>query len=275
MSSRSLKGKTVFITGASRGIGHAMAIRAARDGANVVVAAKTAEKHPKLPGTIHTAARDVEDVGGKALAVQMDIRFEDQIEAAVAAAVQTFGGIDVLINNAGAISLSRTTETDIKRFDLMFDINVRGVFAMSKACLPHLRKSQNPHILNISPPISMEPKWFKDHTAYTVSKYAMSMLAMGLAAENASPRVGVNALWPRTAIATSALKMASGPIDERHCRKPAIMADAAHAIVTRDAGSCTGNFFTDEQVMRQEGIDDLRAYAMEPGEPLFNDLFIN
>lgn len=273
--SRTLSGKTVFITGASRGIGHAIALRAARDGANVVVAAKTDEKHPTLPGTIHTAARDVESAGGKALAVKMDIRFEDQIEAAVAQAVDAFGGIDVLINNAGAISLSRALETEMKRFDLMFDINVRGVFAMSRACLESLGRSENPHILNISPPISMEPKWFKDHTAYTVSKYAMSMVAMGLAAECASPRIGVNALWPRTAIATSALIMANGPVDHKHTRKASIMADAVHAVVTREASSCTGNFYTDEQVLRQEGVDDLRDYAVEPGEPLINDLFIN
>lgn len=273
--SRTLAGRTVFITGASRGIGHAMAIRFARDGANVVIAAKTAEKHPTLPGTIHTAAKDVEDAGGRALAVKMDVRFEDQIEEAVARTVETFGGIDVLINNAGAISLTRAQDTPMKRFDLMFDINVRGVFAMSRACIEPLRRSENPHILNISPPVSMEPKWFKDHTAYTVSKYAMSMIAMGFAAENSSPRIGVNSLWPRTAIATSALLNAAGPVDHRHCRKPTIMADAAHAIITRDASTCTGNFFTDEQVLRQEGVKDLRDYAVEPGEPLFNDLFIN
>ncbi|MEO0972901.1 MAG: NAD(P)-dependent oxidoreductase [Pseudomonadota bacterium] len=272
---RTLSGKTVFITGASRGIGHAIALRAARDGANVVIAAKTDEKHPTLPGTIHSAARDVEGAGGKALAVKMDVRYEEQIDAAVAKAVDTFGGIDVLINNAGAINLTRAPETQMKRFDLMFDINVRGAYAMSRACLEALGQAENPHILNISPPISMEPKWFKDHTAYTVSKYAMSMIAMGLSAECAAPRIGVNALWPRTAIATSALIMASGPVDHKHTRKPAIMADAAHAVVTRDAGTCTGNFFTDEQVLRQEGVDDLRTYAVEPGEPLINDLFIN
>jgi citronellol/citronellal dehydrogenase len=273
--SRTLEGKTVFVTGASRGIGHAMAVRFARDGANVVVAAKTDEKHPTLPGTIHTAARDVEDAGGRALAVKMDVRFEDQIEAAVASALDAFGGIDVLVNNAGAISLTRASDTAMKQFDLMFDVNVRGVFAMSRACMEPLRQSDNPHILNISPPISMDPKWFKDHTAYTVSKYAMSMMAMGLAAENGSPRIGVNSLWPRTVIATSALLRASEAVDHRHCRKPSIMADAAHAIVTREASSCTGNFFTDEQVLRQEGIDDLRDYSVEAGEPLINDLFIN
>jgi citronellol/citronellal dehydrogenase len=272
---RTLKGKTVFITGASRGIGHAMAIRCARDGANVVVAAKTDAEHPTLPGTIHSAARDVEAAGGHALAVKMDVRDEDQVTRAVELALETFGGIDVLINNAGALSLTRATETPMNRFDLMFEVNVRGAFLTSKVCTEHLRKSANPHILNISPPVSMEAKWFKDHTAYTVSKYAMSMLAMGLAAENASPRIGVNSLWPRTAIATSALRLASAPVEHKHCRKPSIMADAAWAIVTRDVADCSGNFFTDEQVLRQEGCDDLRDYAVAPGEPLINDLFIN
>jgi len=272
---RSLRAKTLFITGASRGIGKAIALRAARDGANVVIAAKTDTPHPTLPGTIESCAEDVRAAGGKALAVKVDVRDEAQITRAVAQAVATFGGIDILINNASAIQLTRTTATPMNRFDLMFDVNARGAFACAQACLPYLAKARNPHILNLSPPLSMDPKWFKDHLAYTISKYGMSMCVIGLSAELADNGIAVNALWPRTVIATAALVMLGGRVDARNCRHPDIVADAAQAIVTRDSRRCTGNFFIDEQVLREEGVRSFDRYAVEPGAPLYTDLFLH
>jgi citronellol/citronellal dehydrogenase len=268
-----LNGKTVFITGASRGIGLAVGLRCAKEGANVVIAAKTTQPHPKLPGTIHTAAADIETAGGKALAVEADIRYEDQIEAAVAEAVDKFGGIDVLVNNASAISLTRTLDTPMKRFDLMFGVNVRGTFATSRACIPHLKKSDNPHILNLAPPLNMSARWFKDHCAYTMAKYGMSMCVLGMAEELKGDGIAVNALWPRTVVLTAALAMIPG-VDPAACRKPEIVADAARAILRRDSRSCSGNFFIDEEVLEEEGMGDLDRYAVEPGSKLLTDLFL-
>ncbi len=270
----SLKGKTLFITGASRGIGHAIGLRCASDGANVVIVAKTAKPHPKLPGTIHTAAADMEAAGGKALAIEADIRHEDQIETAVTKAVEHFGGIDVLVNNASAISLTRTLDTPMKRFDLMFGVNMRGTFATSRACIPHLKKSDNPHILNLAPPLDMSPRWFKDHCAYTMAKYGMSMCVLGMAEELKSDGIAVNALWPRTVILTAALAMIPG-VDPAACRKPEIVADAAHAILSRESKTCTGNFFIDDEVLKEEGIGDLDSYAVKPGGKLLTDLFLD
>jgi citronellol/citronellal dehydrogenase len=268
-----LKGKTLFITGASRGIGKEIALRAARDGANVAIAAKTADAHPKLEGTIHTAEREIEEAGGKALPLQVDIRFEEQIAGAAARTAETFGGIDILVNNAGAISLTGTRETPMKRFDLMFGVNVRGAFAASRALLPYLGSAANPHILNLSPPISLDPVWFRHHCAYTISKYGMSMCVLGMAEEFRDAGVAVNALWPKTVIATAAIALLRG-VDARNCRSPRIVADAAHAILTRDSRTCTGNFFIDEEVLASEGVTDLSRYAVEPGAPLLPDLFM-
>jgi citronellol/citronellal dehydrogenase len=271
-----LEGKTLFITGASRGIGKAIALRAAKDGANVVIAAKTAEPHPKLAGTIYTAAEEIERAGGKALPLVVDIRFEDQIEAAVAKAVEAFGGIDVLINNASAIMLTGTLQTPLKRFDLMHGVNARGTFACSQACLPHLLKAQNPHILNISPPLNMSPRWFKNHVAYTMAKYGMSMCVLGMAAEFASKGVGVNALWPRTSIATAAVNnLLGGEQMMKQSRTPEIMADAAYAVLTRKAADCTGNFFIDDEVLRAAGVEDLDQYAVDPSQELLQDFFLD
>ena len=264
----SLAGKRIFITGGSRGIGLAIALRAARDGASIAIAAKTSEPNQKLPGTIHTAAAEIEAAGGKALAIQCDLRDELQIEAAVNQAAETFGGIDILINNASAINLTRTDQTPAKRFDLMFDVNVRGTFLTSQAALPHLRKSaaegRNPHILNLSPPLSMKPVWFKNHVAYTMAKYGMSMCVLGMAEEFKRDGIGVNALWPRTVIDTAALQMIPG-IDAAAGRTPEILADAAHIIFNRDAKECTGNFFVDDLVLASEGIMDLEKYSVTPG----------
>ncbi len=270
----SLKDKTLFITGASRGIGAAIALRAAADGANIVVAAKSVEPHPKLPGTIYTVAEEIERAGGHSLPVPVDIRNEEQIAVAVEQAVARFGGIDILINNASAISLSGTLETPMKRFDLMFSVNVRGTFACSQACLPHLKKAVNAHILNLSPPLSMQPRWFKDHVAYSISKYAMSMCVLGMAEELKRDAVAVNALWPRTVIHTAALAMLGGRVKPESCRKPQIVADAAHMILKRDSGQCTGNFFIDEEVLAQEGVTDMRRYAVDPRGTLLSDLFV-
>ncbi len=270
----SLKGKTIFITGASRGIGLAIGLRCAKDGANVVIAAKTTDPHPKLPGTIHTAAAEIEAAGGKALAVQADIRHEDQIASAVAQAAKHFGSIDVLVNNASAISLTRTLDTPMKRFDLMFGVNVRGTFATSQACIPLLKKSDNPHILNLAPPLNMEPRWFKDHCAYTMAKYGMSMCVLGMAEELKADGIAVNALWPRTVILTAALAMIPG-VNPASCRKPEIVADAAYAILTRDSRACTGNFFIDEEALETEGVRDLDQYAVKPGGQLLTDLFLD
>ena len=270
-----LKGKTIFITGGSRGIGHAIALRAAQDGANIVIAAKTTEPHPKLPGTIYTAAEDMEKAGGKALACVVDIRSDDQIQKAVDKTLETFGGIDILVNNASAISLTGTLQTPMKRYDLMHQVNARGTFACSQACLPYLKKADNPHILNLSPPLSMEARWFSGHVAYTIAKFGMSMCVLGMAEEFKSAGVAVNALWPRTVIATSAVRNLLGGqqmIDAS--RKPEIMGDAAHAIFCRPAKSCTGNFFIDDDVLAAEGVTDLDHYAVKPGSDLMPDFFI-
>lgn len=271
----SLKGKTLFITGASRGIGKAIALKAAADGANIVVVAKTTEPKPNLPGTIHTAADEIREAGGEALAVKTDIRFEDQVQQAVDAAVDRFGGIDVCINNASAIQLSSTLDVSMKRFDLMHHVNARGTFMVSKLCLPHLLEADNPHILNMSPPLNMEPRWFGSHLAYTMAKYGMSMCVLGMAEEFKSKGVAVNALWPKTAIATAAVKnLLGGESAMKQSRKPQIMADAAHAILSRPSDSCTGNFFIDEDVLREEGVEDFDGYAVDPTQTLMPDLFI-
>jgi citronellol/citronellal dehydrogenase len=269
-----LKGKTLFITGASRGIGLAIALRAARDGANVAIAAKTTEPHPKLPGTIHTAALEIEAAGGKALALATDIRYEDQVQAAVAATVARFSGIDILVNNASAISVTGTLETPIKRFDLMMGINTRGTFLCSQACAPHLKRSPNPHILMLSPPLNMSPRWFAPHVAYTIAKYGMSMCVLGMAAEFRSAGVAVNALWPRTVIMTAALQMIPG-IDPTRGRKPEILADAAHWILTQPSRDVTGNFFIDDEVLARTGITDLARYAVDPAKTPLPDIFLD
>jgi len=270
-----LAGKTLFITGASRGIGLAIGLRAARDGANVVIAAKTAEPHPKLPGTIHTAAAEIEKAGGRALACVVDVRSEDQILAAVEQAVSAFGGIDVLVNNASAISLTGTLATPMKRYDLMHQINTRGTFACSQACLPHLMKAKNPHILNLSPPLDMKEKWFAPHVAYTMAKFGMSMCVLGMAGELRSAGVAVNALWPRTVIATAAVQnLLGGYATIRGSRTPEIMADAAHAILTRPSRECTGNFFVDDDVLRSIGVTDFAKYQVVPGAELIPDFFV-
>ncbi len=269
-----LSGKTLFITGASRGIGKAIALRAARDGANIVIAAKTTESHPKLPGTIHSAAKEIEAAGGKALALQVDIRDETQIADGVARAAEHFGGIDILVNNASAISLTGTLDTPMKRFDLMMGVNARGTFATSQACIPHLKRASNPHILMLSPPLSMQPKWFAPHTAYTMAKYGMSMCVLGMSGEFRDDGIAVNALWPRTLIATAALAMIPG-VDPGQGRKPEIVADAAHAILTRDSRACTGNFFIDEDLLRETGMKDFSKYQVKPGTEPMPDFFID
>jgi citronellol/citronellal dehydrogenase len=270
-----LAGKTLFITGASRGIGLAIGLRAAKDGANVVIAAKTAEPHPKLPGTIHTAAAAIEKAGGRALACVVDVRSEEQVVAAVNKAVSVFGGIDVLVNNASAISLTGTLATPMKRFDLMHQINTRGTFACSQACLPHLTKANNPHILNLSPPLDLREKWFAPHVAYTMAKFGMSLCVLGMAGEFRSAGVAVNALWPRTVIATAAVQnLLGGDATVRGSRSPEIMADAAHAILTRPSRECTGNFFVDDDVLRSIGVTDLAKYQTVPGAELIPDFFV-
>jgi citronellol/citronellal dehydrogenase len=270
---RSLRGKTLFITGASRGIGKAIALRAARDGANVAIAAKTHVPNPKLPGTIHSAAAEIEAAGGKALPLQVDIREEDQVKRAVAETVERFGGIDVLVNNASAIHLAGTVETPMKRWDLMHGVNVRGTFLCSQACIPHLAKAANPHVLMLSPPLTLNPHWFAPHVAYTIAKYGMSMCVLGMAEELREQGVAVNALWPRTIIATAALNLLGGEETAKHGRTPEIVADAAHAIVTRPSRETTGNFFIDEDVLRAEGVDDFDRYQVAAGEELWPDLF--
>ena len=271
----SIKNKTVLITGGSRGIGKAIALRLAREGANIVVAAKSTTEDPKLGGTIYSAAKEIEDSGGKALAVQCDIRDELQIQAAVDKAVETFGGIDVLINNASAISLTPTEKTEPKRFDLMHDINVRGTFFMSRACIPHLKKSENPHIITLSPPLNMDMKWFKHHLAYTLSKYNMSMIALGLAEEFKKDKIASNTLWPRTTIATAAVQnLLGGDALIKMSRTPEIVADAAYDIICKPSVECTGNTFIDEEVLAAAGITDFEKYAVVPGGELYNDLFL-
>jgi citronellol/citronellal dehydrogenase len=269
----SLAGKTLLITGASRGIGLAIALRAARDGANVAIAAKSSVPNPKLPGTIHSAAAEIEAAGGKALAVKCDIREEAEVRAAVDAAVERFGGIDVLVNNASAISLTGTLDTPMKRFDLMFGVNVRGTFLCSQACLPHLLAAENPHILTLSPPLNMDPKWFGPHVAYTMAKYGMSECVLGMAEEFRDRGVAVNALWPRTVIRTAALAMIPG-VDPARCRTPEIMADAAHAVLTTPARERTGRFLIDEDVLREAGVTDFDRYAVDPSQSLLPDLFL-
>ncbi|MFL6260398.1 MAG: SDR family oxidoreductase [Thermoanaerobaculia bacterium] len=269
-----LKGKTLFITGASRGIGKAIALRAAADGANVAIAAKTAEPHPKLPGTIYSAAQEIEAAGGRALPLQVDIRDEDQVLAAVARTAETFGGIDVLVNNASAISLTSTLETPMKRFDLMWGVNARGTYLCSQACIPHLKKAANPHILTLSPPLNLDPKWFEHHVAYTIAKYGMSLCVLGMAEEFKRDGIAVNALWPRTVILTAALAMLGGLTPPESCRRPEIVADAAYEILNRDSRDQTGRFYIDEEVLREAGVTDFERYAVAPGKPLHPDLFL-
>jgi citronellol/citronellal dehydrogenase len=273
-----LTGRTIFISGASRGIGLAIVKRAAADGANVAIAAKTTEPNPKLPGTIYTAAEEIEAAGGKALPIQCDIRDESQVLDAARRTAETFGGIDILINNASAINLTDTASTPIKRFDLMFGVNVRGTFLCTQACLPYLRQSaqrgRNPHILTLSPPLNLDPRWFAPHVAYTMAKYGMSMCVLGHAAEFRGDGIAVNALWPRTVIATAALQMIPG-VKPEHCRTPQIMADAAYAVLTMDAAATTGNFFIDDEVLARAGITDLGKYSVVPGsKQLLPDLFL-
>lgn len=269
-----LQGKTLFITGASRGIGLAIGLRAARDGANIVIAAKTTEPHPKLPGTIYTAAAEIEAAGGKALPLAVDIRSEEQVQAAVQKAVQMFGGIDILVNNASAISLTGTLETPLKRFDLMHQINTRGTFLCSQVCLPHLKQAPNPHVLTLSPPLNMEAKWFAPHVAYTMAKFGMSMCVLGMASEFATDGIAMNALWPRTAIATAAIQNVLGEANLKYCRKPEILADAAYVIVTRPSKEQTGQFYIDDEVLASAGITNLDHYAMTPDTQLMPDFFV-
>ncbi len=274
-----LQGKTLFITGASRGIGLAIALRAARDGANIVIAAKTAETNPKLPGTIHSAAAEIEAAGGRALALQTDIRDEANVLASVEQAVARFGGIDILVNNASAISLTPTDATPMKRFDLMFGVNVRGTYLCTQACLPQLIKSaqagRNPHVLNMSPPLSMREHWFSPHVAYTMAKYGMSECTLGHAGEFRKFGIAVNSLWPRTAVATAALQMIPG-VDLAKCRTPEILADAAYLILTRDAKTTTGNFFIDDALLAQHGVTDFDRYSVTPGNRDFiPDFFVD
>ena len=270
--------RTIFITGATRGIGHAIAMRAAEDGANVVIIGKTTEPHPKLPGTIHTAAEDVERAGGQALAIATDIRDEAQVEAAVEAAVKRFGGIDILVNNASAISLTGTLATPMKRFDLMHQVNVRGTFLCTQKALPHLLKSANPHVLNIAPPLhsTISPRWFAPHVAYTMAKYGMSLCVLGMAQEFRAQGVAVNALWPRTTIDTEAIRLIAGQEARQKARSPRIMADAAHWILTQPSRKVTGRFFLDDEVLRNQGVTDFSAYR-QPGvkeEDLAPDFFL-
>jgi citronellol/citronellal dehydrogenase len=272
--SMTLAGKTLFITGASRGIGLAIALRAAQDGAAIAIAAKTADPNPRLPGTIFSAAAEIEKAGGRALAIQCDIRFEDQVAAAVQAAVEKFGGIDICVNNASAISLTGVAETEMKRFDLMQQVNARGSFLVSKTCLPHLLQAQNPHVLMLSPPLDMQAKWFAGHTAYSMAKYGMSMCVLGMAVEF-SGRVAFNALWPRTAIATAAVQnYLGGDETMRQCRKPEIVADAAYAIFGKPAKSFSGNFLIDDTFLAGEGVTDFDHYRVDPSRPLLQDFFV-
>ncbi len=275
ISKGNLKGKTLFITGASRGIGKSIALRTARDGANICIVAKTVEPQPALEGTIHTAAEEIKRAGGDALPLAVDIRFEEQVRQAIERAVETFGGIDILINNASAITLTGTLKTEMKRYDLMHAVNTRGTFLCSQACLPHLLKSSNPHILNISPPLNMEARWFAPHVAYTMAKFGMSMCLLGMAEEFREQGVAINALWPRTAIATAAgMNLLGGEAAIKRCRKPEIMADAAHYILTTPSRETSGNFFIDEDVLRAAGVTDFDQYAVSPGTKLIEDFFV-
>ena len=270
-----LKGKTLFISGGSRGIGLAIALRAARDGANVAIAAKTVEANPKLPGTIYESAKAIEAAGGRALALQVDIRDEDQVQEAARKTAEAFGGIDILINNASAINLTPIAQTPPKRWDLMVGINARGSFACAQACYPYLKKAANPHILTLSPPIDLDPKWFKNHAAYTISKYAMSMCTIGFSEEFRKDGIAANSLWPATVIATAALQLIPGVDPARDCRTPEIVADAAHAILTRPARETTGRFFTDEEALRDAGVTNFDRYLMAPDSTPMKDLFLS
>ena len=270
-----LRGKTIFITGSTRGIGREIALRCARDGAQLVITGKTAEAHARLPGTIHSVADEVVQAGGQALAIQLDVRDEQALQAAVEQAARHFGGIDVLVNNASAISLTDTPNTSAKRLDLMWGVNMRATFLASQACIPHLKKSANPHILNLSPPLNMDAKWFAPHLAYSISKYGMSLCALGMARELEAFGIAVNCLWPRTTIATAAVEFNFPEAILRASRKPAIVADAAYHILTRGSRECSGNFFVDEDVLRGAGVDDFDKYAVTPGAPLFNDIFLD
>jgi citronellol/citronellal dehydrogenase len=270
-----LADKTLFITGASRGIGLAIALRAARDGANVAIAAKTFDPHPKLPGTIYSAANEIEEAGGQALPLVVDVRDEANVQDAVEKTVARFGGIDICVNNASAIQLTGTLQTDMKRYDLMHQINTRGTYVTSRACIPHLKKAANPHVLNLSPPLDMSPRWFGNHVAYTMAKYGMSMCVLGMAEEFRADGIAFNALWPRTGIATAAIRNAlAGDEGMAMCRTPEIMADAAHAIFGRDARACTGNFFIDDILLYEEGERDFDKYRVDPTKPLMPDFFV-
>jgi len=275
MNTGALAGKTLFISGASRGIGKAIALKAARDGANVAIAAKTATAHPKLPGTIYTAAEEIEALGGKALPCIVDIRYEDQVKKAIAETVAKFGGIDILVNNASAISLTGTQITPMKTYDLMNQVNARGTYLCSQACMPHLLKSKNPHILNLSPPLDMDVKWFQGHVAYTMAKYGMSMCVLGMSEEFRDEGVAVNALWPRTAIWTAAMEMLGGSETKDECRDVSIMSDAAYVMLSKDSKSYTGNFAIDDEVLWNAGIKDMEQYACVPGSKLMPDFFLN
>lgn len=272
---QNLKNKTIFITGASRGIGREIALRCARDGANIVIASKTAEPHKTLEGTIYTVAEEIKQAGGNALPLIVDVREEKMVEDAVAKAVSEFGGIDILVNNASAIYLANTIDLPMRRYDLMMSVNARGTYMCSKLCLPHLSKSSNPHILNLSPPLNMSPKWFKPHVAYTMSKYGMSMCTLGMAAEFKSKGIAVNSLWPKTTIATAAIAVHFPKEIYDASRKPSIMADAAHYILTSDSREVTGNFFIDETVLQTHGVHDFSQYSLVPGAKLFPDLFVD
>ncbi|AWM87815.1 NAD(P)-dependent oxidoreductase [Microvirga sp. 17 mud 1-3] len=271
----SLKGKTLFITGASRGIGLAIGLRAARDGANVAIAAKTAEPHPKLPGTIFTAAEEIEKAGGKALPLTVDVRDEEAVKEAVARTVETFGGLDIVVNNASAISLTRTLQTEMKRFDLMHQVNTRGTFMVSKYAIPHLEKAENPHILMLSPPLDMKEKWFAPHLAYSLAKYGMSLCVLGLAGELREKGIAVNALWPRTTIATSAVRnLLGGEEIVQASRTPEILADAAHAVFLKPSRTFSGHFLIDDTFLKGEGVTDFEKYRVDPAKPLMPDFFV-
>lgn len=274
MMEKSLKNKVVLITGASRGIGREIALRCARDGAKVAILAKSAEPHPKLKGTIYTVAEEVTQAGGQALPLMADVREEEQVLNAVNKTVETFGGIDILVNNASAINLGSTLDIPMKRFDLIFSVNVRATFLCSKLCVPHLKNAKNPHILNLSPPLSMNPKWFKKHVAYTMSKYGMSMCTLGMAEEFKKDRIAVNSLWPKTLIATAAVEFNFPKVVYHASRKPSIVADAAHEILTTDSRALTGQFFTDEGILRERGVTDFKQYAMHKFIPAISDIFV-
>ena len=272
---KTLKGKTLFITGASRGIGKAIALKAAKDGANVAVVAKTKEPHPKLPGTVYSAVEDIKSAGGNAIPCITDIRFEKQVQNAVNTTIEEFGGIDILINNASAINLSPTLAIPMNRYDLLFHVNVRGTFLCSKICIPYLKKAENPHILNLSPPLNLDPKWFKNNLAYTMAKYGMSMCVLGMSEEFKNDRIAVNALWPRTPIATAAVRnLLGGESTIKHSRNPEIVSDAAYIILNKPSRECTGNFFIDEEILIGNGIRDLEKYSIDPTKELYQDFFL-